>query len=61
MNSAEHFYLYRKSIILEPLMVVGGEISETRTDPMRVLEVDVGPKDMRRTGSLCCPTVFPLL
>lgn len=61
-NSAEHFYLCRKSIILVPLMVVGGEISETRTNPRKILDVEVGPKDMRRTESLlCCPTVFPLL
>lgn len=33
-------------------MVVGGEISETRTNPRRILDVEVGPKYMRRTESL---------
>lgn len=52
MNSAEHFYLYRKSFILVPLMLVGGEISETRANPRKILAVEVGPKYMGRTESL---------
>lgn len=33
-------------------MVVGGEISETRTNPRKILDVEVGPKYMRRTECL---------
>lgn len=52
-GSTERFYLYRKSSVLVPLVVVGGwEISETRTNPRKILDVEVGPKYLRRNESL---------
>lgn len=52
MNSAEHFYLYRNSSALVPLVIVGGEISETRKNPRKILDVEVGPKYLRMNESL---------
>lgn len=51
-NSAEHFYLYRRSFVLVPPVVLGGEISDTRTNPRKTENVEVGSKDTRRTESL---------